>query len=110
MEILYGNITKEQIKAQKKNLHDAIHWLLIYKDPKIVQDSKYKDVDVSRYVDGLSYRIGGLNELLNHPDCLITILSLLQAVRLELNSDSYNWSTYRKLILDIHSLVDSIEE
>lgn len=110
IKTIYGEVTKEQVQRQKKSIHDAIHWLLIYKDPKIMETGKYKNINVDRYMVALGYRISGLNELFLYPDCLITLLSLLEGARIELNSENYEWSTFRKIILDAHSLVDEIKE
>ena len=45
IKTIYGEVTKEQVQRQKKSIHDAIHWLLIYKDPKIMETGKYKNIN-----------------------------------------------------------------
>jgi len=53
-------------------------------------------------------KIDGLNTLLFYPVEIVAIMSLLQAALNETRSDDFNYRSYRKLILDAHSLVDKI--
>ena len=55
-------------------------------------------------------KINGLNELLYYPTEIVSIMSLLQAAFQEAEKESFDYSVYRKLILDAHSLVDKIHE
>ena len=99
---LYGTFSPSQIKEQKKSLHNSIHWLLIQKE----ENYEYLDA----YFDSLLLRIGGLNDILFEPPELVTLLSLLQAARIESCSENFEFKRYRKLILDAHSLIDKIKE
>lgn len=101
-EHMYGEFTKNQIAAQKKELHRSIHWLLIYRE------QNYQHL--SEYVTALMIRISGLNELLREPPVIITLLSILQAIKDELNKPVSDFKLYRKLVFDAHSLIDKIEE
>lgn len=58
MEYLYGNFTEEQIKKVKSQMHNMIHWLLIYKEQDYDKDK------LDRYFQSVLMRISGLNELL----------------------------------------------
>lgn len=108
MKYLYGTFTSEQMKQQKESLHKAIFWLLLYKDPKTKDE--YRFVDFEKYFKGVMLRLNGLNELLYNPPEIITLLSVLQAALIESRSNPFNYKTYRKLILDAHSLIDKIME
>ncbi len=102
----YMNITDDQLAKQKKILHSALFWLLIYKDPETCD--KYKYVDVDKYISGLMLRIGGMNELFGYPAELVTLLSVLQAIKDENLKSEFDYHIYRKLVLDAHSLIDKI--
>lgn len=52
-------------------------------------------------------KIDGLNTFF-YPVEIVAIMSLLQAALNETRSDDFNYRSYRKLILDAHSLVDKI--
>lgn len=106
MKYEYGEFTPEQLSDQKKDLHSKLFWLLLYRDPKTCDE--YCGIDVDKYLNGLMYRIGGLNDLLGNPSGLVTLMSVLQAVKTENNKDNFDYSVYRKLVLDAHSVVDSL--
>ena len=108
MEHLYGKFSCEQIKEYKVKLHKELFWLLLYKDPKTKED--YQNVDFNKYFDGLMRKLNGFNELMNNPVEMVSIMSLLQAALIETRKNEFNWSVYRKLILDAHNLVDKIQD
>lgn len=104
----YGNFPDSQFDQYKKKLHKDLFWLLLYKDPKTSE--KFQNVNFDKYFIGLMKKISGLNDLLMNPVELIDILSLLQAAYKETSCDTFDFSIYRKLILDAHSLIDKIIE
>ena len=53
-------------------------------------------------------RIDGLNALLSYPVEIVSIMSILQAAFDESKKEEFDYQSYRKLILDAHSLVDRI--
>lgn len=55
-------------------------------------------------------RIDGLNTLLSYPVEIISIMSILQAALNETREENFNYQSYRKLVLDAHSLVDKIND
>ena len=55
-------------------------------------------------------KLDGLNTLLFCPVEIVSILSLLQAAYNETKKEEFDYQSYRKLILDAHSLVDKIPE
>lgn len=106
MEHLYGNFSDTQFEEYKVKLHKELFWLLLYKDPKTRDE--YTNVNFDKYFIGLMKKLNGLNELLFEPAEMVSILSLLQAAFIETHKENFNFRSYRKLILDAHSLVDKI--
>ena len=106
MDTIYGHFDDLQIEEYKEKLHKEMFWLLLYKDPKTKDE--FKNVDFEKYFINLMKKIDGLNILLFYPVEIIAIMSLLQAALNETRSDDFNYRSYRKLILDAHSLVDKI--
>ena len=104
----YGNFPDSQFNQYKKKLHKDLFWLLLYKDPKTSE--QFQNVNFDKYFVGLMRKIDGLNDLLMNPVELIEIMSLLQAAYKETSYEFFDFSVYRKLILDAHSLVDKIFE
>lgn len=106
MLYLYGEFQNYQISNYKKKLHKDLFWLILYKDPNTKEE--YQNVDFDKYFSFLMKKIDGLNELLFYPSELIEMLSCLEAAFIETRKEKFNWSVYRKLILDAQSLVDKI--
>lgn len=108
MNYKYGNFSDEQINYFKTQLHKKIHWLILYKDPNTC--SKYEYVEYDKYFITLMKEIDALNELLFYPVQIIELTCLLQAAYMETKKNDFNYSAYRKLVLDAHNLVDRICE
>ena len=108
MKTLYGHFSNGQFDRFKTKLHKELFWLLLYTDPNT--KDQYQNVNFEKYFDGLMRKINGLNELLYYPTEIVSIMSLLQAAFQEAEKESFDYSVYRKLILDAHSLVDKIHE
>lgn len=106
MDTIYGHFDDLQIEEYKEKLHKEMFWLLLYKDPKTKDE--FKNVDFEKYFINLMKKIDGLNTLLFYSVEIVAIMSLLQAALNETRSDDFNYRSYRKLILDAHSLVDKI--
>ena len=106
MKHLYGYFSDGQMENYKIKLHKELFWLLIYQDPET--KNNYLDVDFNKYFDGLMRKISGLNKLLSYPTEIVSIMSLLEAALIESQKEEFNYKTYRKLVLDAHSLVDKI--
>lgn len=104
----YGTFTSSQMEAERENLHDRIHWLLIYKDPKTAR--RFDHVDFELYFRFLMKRISGLSSLLGAPRNTVSLMSLLEAARLETQTEPFDYAAYRKLILDAQSAVDLLWE
>ena len=108
MKHLYGEFTKNQIKQAKKSLRGSIFFLLLCVDPETA--TEYEDVDVNKCFNGLLFKIGGMNQLLMNQPELVTVLSLLQAAMNEYNNSNFDYSVYRKLILDAGAEVMRLKE
>ncbi len=100
----YGEFTYKQFEEYLKFLHSKIHWLLIYNDPQTRVEYQY--VNIVSYIDSLQKHLIGLNELLNYSPVIITIMADLEF--LKQNVDRIDFSEFRKIVLNIHRLVDTI--
>lgn len=106
MDYLYGHFTEEQIEHFKKQLHNKIHWLILYKDPMTKEE--YPNVDYNKYFISLMLEIDGLNALLLYPPEIVEMICILQSAYIQTKKDIFDYRVYRKLILDAHSLVDKL--
>lgn len=103
----YGKFNVTQVDEYKEKLHTKIHWLLLYKDPNVTIDNA-DGVDFQQYYYLLLKEISGLNSLLKYPVEVVELLTVLQTARKETYKDPFNFSLFRKFILDAHSIVDRI--
>lgn len=110
MQYKYGVFSKNQDRLNEQLIHSEIHKLLLYKDKLIEQNIFNSDKDFKNYFDSLLLRYGGFNTLLGEPSQMMSLMSTLQAARNQVEGDSFNWNTYRKLILDAHGFVKAIFE
>lgn len=90
----------------RDRLHKKMFWLLLYKDPNTKDDF---DIDYDYYFSTLMREINGLNEVLLNPPGLIELMSILEAAYAETKTSEFNYSTYRKFVLDAHSLLDRMK-
>ena len=104
----FGEFSSKQMHETKEIFRKKIFFLLLLVDRKTA--SKYEGIDVEKTFESLMTEFGGLNELLGYPVELVSILSLINAARLEYNSSEFSWHRYRKLVLDAGSQVDRIKE
>ena len=104
----YGSFTQSQIAQTKEKMRKQIFFLLLIVDPKT--SIEYENVDVKKAFENVLRTFGGLNELLNYPQELVKIMSLLEAARLEYLSEDFKFQTYRKIILDAGNEVLNIKE
>lgn len=110
MNYLYGVFSDNQIKVNAKLMHNEIHKLLLYKDNKVSEKIFDSEDDFQNYFTNLLFRFGGLNELLGEPEYMVSLMSTLQAAKDESTSISYNYSTFRRLILDSHGYIKAMFE
>lgn len=102
MKYKYGEYPKSQFHDYKKRMHAWVHWLLIYAEE---QESL-----LDTYFDSVQLKMDGLNSLLGYPTQLIEIMNLIESAKIEFNKKNYSHKVYRKLILNIHELIDKIPE
>lgn len=103
MKHKYGTFKKSQFSEYKNRMHDLVHWLLIYAEEE-------KTDTLNKYFIKVQYKLNGLNELINYPSQMVEIMVLVESARLEYQKENFNFKTYRKIVLDIHELIDRIPE
>lgn len=108
MEYKYGDFTSEQITATKEKMRKQIFFLLLVVDPKTSHEYAYVDVDAA--FENILTTFGGLNDLLNYPQELVEVMTLLNAAYLEYKASDFEWERYRKLILNAGCTVLKIKE
>lgn len=106
METLYGDFTAAQLNEYRDRLHKKMFWLLLYKDPKTCGD--FIDVDYDKYFESLMRELNGLSDILLRPTGIVEMLSILQAAYNETQKSEFNYMTYRKFVLDAHTLLDKM--
>lgn len=102
MEYKYGTYPDNQFEGYKKRIHSKIHWLLIYAE----EDNSH----LNDYFEKVQLELDGLNELIHYPTQIIEIMNLVESARIEFNKENYSFKKYRKIILDIHDLIDMLPE
>ena len=103
----YGELTADQLDEYRERLHKKLFWLLLYKDPNTKED--YSGTNFDRYFLTLMMELKGLDEVLVHPNGLVEILCILEAAFDETKKDPFEYSIYRKFVLDAHSLLDRMD-
>lgn len=110
MKYLYGTFSDKQIEINTQLMHNEVHKLLLYKDNNIT-DIIFEDDDAFlNYFKNLLYRFGGLNTLLGEPVEMVGLMSTLQAAYNEIIDENYSWKSFRRLILDSHGYISSINK
>ena len=104
----YGEFSEHQITEIKQFLRKQIFLLLIYVDPET--NEEYRHVNVDNAFVHLLYKLGGLNSVLYEPPELVTVISLLEAARIEYGKENFNFKIYRKLVLDSGAEILKIKE
>ena len=77
----YGKFSEYQISEIKQALRKQIFFLILYVDPDTKEE--YSNVNVDNAFVHLLYKLGGLNSILCEPPELVTVISLLEAARIE---------------------------
>lgn len=106
METIYGALSEEQFEEYKKQMHKKVHFLLQKMDSKV--EDKFPEVKYDQYYKNLMFKFVGLNKLLGEPKVMVDLLTTLEASYVEVQKDEFDFKTFRKLILDAHSLIDRI--
>ena len=108
MEHKYGQFSESQVHGAKEFIRKRIYFLLLIVDPDT--KNNYSEVDVLAAFDGVLTDVAGLNDLLGCPVELVSILSKLNAAKLEYQREDFRWKRYRKLILDSGNEVMKLKE
>lgn len=109
MKHKYGwDFTKEQISDAKTDLRGKIFFLLLCVDPKT--KSEYQNIDVETAFDSLLRNLDGYNKLFDCPVEVVRTMCLLEAALNEYKKPDFQFSIYRKLVLDAGSEVLKIKE
>ena len=104
----YGTLSSNQLLATKQYIRKQIYYLLLYVDPKTSYE--YPNVDVTKAFIGLQYKLCGLSSLLFDSPYIVTVMSLLEAALLEYQKEDFNYSVYRKLILDAGNEINKLRD
>lgn len=102
------SFSQEQMAQYKQKMRKQIFFLLLVVDPNTKDD--YKDVNIFDAFNNVLRTFEGYNNLIGCPVEMVTVLSMLNAARLELDKAEFDFSVYRKLILDAGSEVLKIKE
>ena len=108
MRYKYGNFKRSQIALTKKKIKKEIFFLLLCADPKTKQI--YSHINLSDAFNGLLYKLDGLNNVMGFPQELVDIVSLLEEALIKWNEPVFDFSVYRRLILNAGALTDKIKE
>lgn len=104
----YGEFTNKQFNETKELIRKRIFFLLLVAED-LDSKTKFPDVDLAKAHEGLMWKVSGFNELLGCPTELVTVLSLLEEAKKEIELESdFNFAKYRKLILDAGAEVSKI--
>lgn len=104
----YGQFEEMQIVEAKEKLHKKIRFLLFVVDPRTSE--KYAYIDVEQAIINIQNILGGLNELLFYPRELVFTSSFLEAALLEYKSADFQFSRFKKLILDAGNEILKVKE
>ena len=102
----YGTFDHSQIAKQKDKLRKQIFFLLLIADPETADNY---DVDVVAAFKNVQYILDGYNSLTGYPREVVTIASLLERALMNYQ-ENFNFTIYRKLILDAGREVLNIKE
>lgn len=107
MKVKYGELNEKQLQAFRKKLHNKIHWLLIYEDPK--SNGKFDYVNIPSYVDSLLRELDAFNSLLLYPsEEIVEIDCVLKEAERLVGEQPFDFKQYRRCVLGAHSLLDKI--
>lgn len=108
----YGKFTQEQMREIKHKLRKKIFYLLVACENELSQNEIEMDkaVSVDEAFTDVQNEIKGLNDLLGNPPEMAELPILLNAAHIEYKNPDFEWSIYRKLVLDAGACVLSIKE
>lgn len=98
MDTKYCTFSDEQMDEMIQRLHSRVHVLLTYKE------NGFDDLD--NYFDRLLTHIGAMNSLFGNPTCLGELLIKIEVARME--DKKGDFKSYRRAILDAHSIINQL--
>lgn len=98
MDTKYCTFSDAQINDMLQRLHTRVHLLLTYKE------SGFDDLD--NYFDRLLTHVGAMNTLLGSPPLLGELMLKIEVARME--DKKGDFKSYRRAILDAHSIINKI--
>lgn len=110
MKYIYGKFTNKQIKEAALAMHTDIHRLLLHKDNHVDQKIFENDDDFLTFFQKVLYKFGGTKTLFNNNGIMVALMSTLQAAYDESVSDHFDYTTFRKAILDSHGCIKQMFE
>lgn len=111
MKYKYGDFSEGQVASTAKFMHGEVHKLLLYKDENSTATIKNRsEEEFLKYFDSVLMRIGGMNNILGNPPLMVSLISTLEAAKMELGVTPFNYKRYRKLILDAHGYIREMFE
>lgn len=110
MQYIYGTFTDKQISEAVRAMHNDIHKLLLYKDKRIEEKIFEDDETFLIFFQNVMYKLGGTKTLFNDNGLMVTLMSELQAAFNEAQSDHFNYTTFRRAILDAHGHIKQMFE
>ena len=110
MQYIYGTFTDKQISEAVRAMHNDIHKLLLYKDKRIKEKIFEDDEAFLIFFQNVMYKLGGTKTLFNDNGLMVTLMSELQAAFDNAKSDHFNYTTFRREILDSHGYIKQMFE
>lgn len=102
---LYGKFTDKQITEATRAMHNDIHKLLLYKDKRIEETIFEDDEAFLIFFQNVMFKFGGTKTLFNNNGIMVTLMSTLQGAYDNVTSDEFNYTTFRRAILDSHEYI-----
>ena len=110
MKYIYGDFTDKQISEAVRAMHNDIHKLLLYKDKQIKEKIFEDDEAFLIFFKNVMYKLGGTKTLFNDNGIMVILMSELQAAFDNAQSDHFNYTTFRRAILDSHGYIKAMFE
>lgn len=110
MQYIYGTFTDKQINEAVRAMHNDIHKLLLYKDKRIEEKIFEDDEAFLIFFENVMFKLGGTKTLFNDNGIMVTLMSELQAALNNAKSDHFDYTTFRRAILDSHGYIKAMFE
>lgn len=100
IENKYGEFSDEQFEDYKERLHSMCHLLLIHaeKQPELLPN----------YITKVQAKLNGLNSLLNYNKEIVNMMVHVEAAAQEFEKYQAKTDVFRKLVLEVHEIIDKL--